>query len=145
MGVYSGVYEYTQQIQEQIPSIQSIRVFGAFAELQAGSLQFNWFLPRSETHWKTTIVRKWIRAAQRSSAWSLALQLAGASMQNATDRTGEGSEHPSTQNPPTLGCKKGEGGNPPPSGFINGRGFPNPHPHRDMPISHWSRVTSAVV
>ena len=45
MGVYSGVYEYTpeytQQIQEQIPSIQSIRVFGAFAELQAGSLQYN--------------------------------------------------------------------------------------------------------
>ena len=39
-----------------------------------------------------------IRAAQRSSAWSLALQLAGASMQNATDRTGEGSEHPSTEN-----------------------------------------------
>ena len=37
-------------------------------------------------------------AAQRSSAWSLALQLAGASMQNATDRTGEGSEHPSTEN-----------------------------------------------
>ena len=67
MGVYSGVYEYTQQIQEQIPSIQSIRVFGAFAELQAGSLQFNWFLPRSETHWKTTIVRKWnpCRAAKQ--------------------------------------------------------------------------------
>ena len=38
MGVYSGVYEYTQQIQEQIPSIQSIRVFGAFAELQAGRI-----------------------------------------------------------------------------------------------------------
>ena len=37
-------------------------------------------------------------AAQRSSAWSLALQLAGASMQNATDRTGGGSEHPSTEN-----------------------------------------------
>ena len=45
MGVYSGVYEYTQQIQEQIPSIQSIRVFGAFAELQAGSLQYNMFFP----------------------------------------------------------------------------------------------------
>ena len=28
MGVYSGVYEYTQQIQEQIQSIQSIQVFG---------------------------------------------------------------------------------------------------------------------
>ena len=41
MGVYSGVYEYTQQIQEQILSIQSIQVFGAFAELQAGSLQYN--------------------------------------------------------------------------------------------------------
>ena len=27
MGVYSGVYEYTQQIQEQIRSIQSIQVF----------------------------------------------------------------------------------------------------------------------
>ena len=27
MGVYSGVYEYTQQIQEQIQSIQSIQVF----------------------------------------------------------------------------------------------------------------------
>ena len=46
-----------------------------------------WFLPRSETYWKTTIIRKWIRAAQRSSAWSLALPLAGASWQNATDRT----------------------------------------------------------
>ena len=41
MGVYSGVYEYTQQIQEQIQSIQSIQGIWAFAELQAGSLQYN--------------------------------------------------------------------------------------------------------
>ena len=74
MGVYAGVYEYTQQIREQIPSIQSIRVFGAFAELQAGSLQYNWFLPRSETHWKTTIIRKWIpcRAAKQRVVFSSA-------------------------------------------------------------------------
>ena len=67
MGVYSGVYEYTQQIQEQIQSIQSIQGIWAFAELQAGSLQYNWFLPRSETYWKTTIIRKWIpcRAAKQ--------------------------------------------------------------------------------
>ena len=49
MGVYSGVYEYTQQIQEQIPSIQSIRVFGAFAELQAGSLQYNGLILQDPT------------------------------------------------------------------------------------------------
>ena len=45
MGVYSGVYEYTQQIQEQIQSIQSIQGIWAFAELQAGSLQYNSWLP----------------------------------------------------------------------------------------------------
>jgi hypothetical protein len=31
IGVYSGVYEYTQQIQEQIQSIQSIRGIWGFA------------------------------------------------------------------------------------------------------------------
>ena len=41
MRVYSGVYEHTQQIQEQIHSIQSIQGIWAFAELQAGSLQYN--------------------------------------------------------------------------------------------------------
>ena len=74
MGVYSGVYEYTQQIQEQIQSIQSIQGIWAFAELQAGSLQYNWFLPRSETQWKTTIIRKWIpcRAAKQRVVFSSA-------------------------------------------------------------------------
>ena len=46
----------------------------AFAELQAGSLQYNWFLPRSETYWKTTIIRKWIpcRAAKQREVFSAA-------------------------------------------------------------------------
>ena len=46
----------------------------AFAELQAGSLQYNWFLPRSETYWKTTIIRKWIpcRAAKQRVVFSSA-------------------------------------------------------------------------
>ena len=74
IGVYSGVYEYTQQIQEQIQSIQSIQGIWAFAELQAGSLQYNWFLPRSETQWKTTIIRKWnpCRAAKQREVFSAA-------------------------------------------------------------------------
>ena len=46
----------------------------AFAELQAGSLQYNWFLPSSETQWKTTIIRKWIpcRAAKQREVFSAA-------------------------------------------------------------------------
>ena len=49
IGVYSGVYEYTQQIQEQIQSIQSIRGIWAFAALQVGSLQYNRWFPDTET------------------------------------------------------------------------------------------------
>ena len=74
MGVYSGVYEYTQQIQEQNTKYTEYTGIWAFAELQAGSLQYNWFLPRSETYWKTTIIRKWIpcRAAKQRVVFSSA-------------------------------------------------------------------------
>jgi hypothetical protein len=114
MGVYSGVYEYTQQIQEQIQSIQSIQVFGHLLSCRQDPCSIIGFFLGVKRIGRRLLYGSGFHAAQRSSAWSLALQLAGASGQNATDRTGEGSEHPSTQNPPALGCKKGEGGNPPP-------------------------------
>ena len=67
MGVYSGVYEYTQQIQEQIRSIQSIQVFGHLLSCRQDPCSIIGFLPRSETYWKTTIIRKWnpCRAAKQ--------------------------------------------------------------------------------
>ena len=140
MGVYSGVYEYTQQIRNKYQVYRVYVYLGHLLSCRQDPCSTIGFFLGVKRIGRRLLYGSGIRAAQRSSAWSLALQLAGASMQNATDRTVEGSEHPSTQNPPALGCKKGEGGNPPPSGFINknGRGFPNPHPHRDMPISHGS-------
>ena len=74
MGVYSGVYEYTQQIQEQIQSIQSIQVFGHLLSCRQDPCSIIVFLPRSETYWKTTIIRKWIpcRAAKQRVVFSSA-------------------------------------------------------------------------
>jgi len=74
MGVYSGVYEYTQQIQEQIQSIQSIQVFGHLLSCRQDPCSIIGFLPRSETYWKTTIIRKWIpcRAAKQRVVFSSA-------------------------------------------------------------------------
>ena len=98
MGVYSGVYEYTQQIQEQIRSIQSIQVFVHLLSCRQDPCSIIGFFLGVKRIGRRLLYGSGIRAAQRSSAWSLALQLAGASMQNATDRTVEGSEHPSTEN-----------------------------------------------
>ena len=97
MGVYGSIRVYIAN-QEQILSIRCIRVFGAFAELQADPCSSIGFFLGVKRIGRRLLYGSGIRAAQRSSAWSLALQLAGASMQNATDRTGEGSEHPSTEN-----------------------------------------------
>ena len=80
IGVYSGVYEYTQQIPgTNTEYTEYTRYLGICCELQAGFLQCNWFLLCSETQLKTTITRKWnpCRAAR-----SLALPLeAGRTLQ----------------------------------------------------------------
>ena len=49
------------------------------------------------------------------------LSAAARSRQNATDRTERRSEHPSTQNPPALGCKKWGGAKHPLSYTSKGR------------------------
>ena len=117
MGVYSGVYEYTQQIRNKYQVYRVYVYLGHLLSCRQDPCSTIGFFLGVKRIGRRLLYGSGIRAAQRSSAWSLALQLAGASMQNATDRTGEGSEHPSTQNPPALGCKKGEGGNPPPLWF----------------------------
>ena len=60
----------------------------------------NWFFLCSETQLKTTIIRKWnpCRAARQREVFNAAALLAARSVQNATDRTERGSEHPSTEN-----------------------------------------------
>ena len=80
IGVYSGVYEYTQQIPgTNTEYTEYTRYLGICCALQAGFLQCNWFLLWSETQLKTTVTRKWnpCRAAR-----SLALPLeAGRTLQ----------------------------------------------------------------
>ena len=51
-------------------------------------------------NWRPTVTQKW-NPCRNSEVFSAAAR----SRQNATDRTERGSEHPSTQNPPALGCK----------------------------------------
>ena len=87
MGVYSGVYEYTQQIQEQIQSIQSIQVFGHLLSCRQDPCSIIGFFLGVKRIGRRLLYGSGFHAAQRSSAWSLALPLAGASRQNATDRT----------------------------------------------------------
>jgi len=98
MGVYSGVYEYTQQIRNKYQVYRVYVYLGHLLSCRQDPCSTIGFFLGVKRIGRRLLYGSGFRAAQRSSAWSLALQLAGASMQNATDRTGEGSEHPSTEN-----------------------------------------------
>jgi hypothetical protein len=98
MGVYSGVYEYTQQIRNKYQVYRVYVYLGHLLSCRQDPCSTIGFFLGVKRIGRRLLYGSGIRAAQRSSAWSLALQLAGASMQNATDRTVEGSEHPSTEN-----------------------------------------------
>ena len=97
IGVYSGVYGYTQQIPgTNTEYTEYTRYLGICCALQAGFLQCNWFLRCSTTETKTTVTRK--RNPCRA-ARSLALPLeAGRTLQTVL-REGQSTLVPKTHPP----------------------------------------------
>ncbi len=84
---YTGVYEYTQQIRNKYQVYRVYVYLGHLLSCRQDPCSIIGFFLGVKRIGRRLLYGSGFHAAQRSSAWSLALPLAGASRQNATDRT----------------------------------------------------------